>query len=345
MDSHQSTRLNKKKEINLMPNNLIKSLAKKSGKSKGDIEKGWKGGEAEAEKKGLAGDSKYAYANAAAQRAAGKKKSEANKNRKHDPKELDRIEKENDDFEVLTNPKYSTPSQSGKAFDDLAKRKASRRKEMFDPNQLERGLETQSRTMNRPTDPKVVNSAFELNKAKADQAGIDKTSPDYWAKVAGDTGKDIGLYSDQETPLSFNQRGDQQKKGAMSFQRESYVTFEQELEGLQETTPSKFTHTESPKNSGDRDEHLQGYTKVELAKEFAKNLKKKGLSRNEIIYAINNRLLIDVDSAKKIVDGEEVEQIDNDGWAPTDPVTPGYRNSISSIYQDVDEFKEDEKKN
>lgn len=387
-----------------MPNNLIKSLSKKSGKSTSDIEKGWKGGEEEAEKKGLTGDSKYAYMNAAAQHAAGKKKKEGyvhnGTNWEYKDTDfpsliseaqslLDQLSRKKvsdnqynediPDFVKAVNllrhfvsrtapyqkreakePLEKTPDLKKKVMDDpygydadeegnvtkssrlkrfgkIARDYVSPKNEDFqNPNQIQQGVEAQGRAMNKPIDHQMVNNAFELNKQKADKEGLDKNSEDYWATVASGTGKDAGLYSDQR---SLDQRG----RGAM-FQRESYITFEEELEGIRETTPDEFTHTESPKNAGDRDEHLEGYTKIELAKEFAKNLKKKGLSRNEIIHAIIARLIgIDKESARKIVDGEEVDGIDN-VWAPTDQVAPGYQNSVPTLYSDVDQYKENEKK-
>ena len=65
-----------------------------------------------------------------------------NKNRKYDPEETDRTQDENDQFEILNNTKYSTPSQSIRAFNDLGKKRAAnRKKEMFNDDQIEKGIE------------------------------------------------------------------------------------------------------------------------------------------------------------------------------------------------------------
>jgi hypothetical protein len=338
-----------------MPNNVVKAVSKQSGESTDKAEKDWEDAGPSAEKAGLKKDSDryYAYKNSVMHKKAG----------------------------------------------------LGKKNEMFNDNQMKNGIEAQGRAMNKPVDSKMVNNAFELGKTKADKMGLQKDSPDYWSYVTGEAGKNSGMYNDQqqETPLSFGQR-DNDRKGAMDFQRESYVTFEKELEriqektkcpvckgsgkqggykvaggfeskcgkcggsgylssggdgsdykvaggfvkntreGLHEITSDEFKHTKSPKNAGDRDEHLQGYSKIELAKEFAKTLKKKGLSRNEIIHAIVNRLIgIGKEDAVKIADGEDVDGIDNT-WAPRDPVAPGYQNSIPSLYQDVDQYKETKKK-
>jgi hypothetical protein len=199
---------------------------------------------------------------------------------------------------------------------------------MFDDTKMEKGIEAQGRAMNKPVDQKMVQNSFELNKGKAKQAGLNPSDPEYWSKVSGETSKDLGIFNkDNDKPLSFENK--EESNGMF----ESYIPFEEELERVE------------TKNGGDRDEHLQGMTKVEAGKKLCDYLKKLKVSRNEIIYSLVNRLILSVEVATAIVDGkkDDIGDIDND-WNPTDALSPGYNNSTPNAYSDITTLKDSSKK-
>ena len=192
---------------------------------------------------------------------------------------------------------------------------------------IQKGVQAQVKnTSKKPIDPKMVQNSFELNKGKAKQAGLDPVSPDYWAKVAGGTSQVLGIFNDDDygIKLSTSQRGD---RGNQIFQRESYISFEEELKKEESPTPI-------PKKAN----------RIEAAKELIKRMKGIKSSRNEIINSIVNRLRLSVTDAIALYDGKEELVIDGQEYEPTDPLTPPGTYEAYDDVQNSGEYELNKKK-
>jgi hypothetical protein len=185
---------------------------------------------------------------------------------------------------------------------------------MINDTAIEQGITAQAKaTNNKPVDPNMVKNAFELNKGKMDQAGLDKNSTEYWAQVAGNTSADIGMFNDENDPFnpSYSQRG---SRDTRMFKRESYIPFEEELNRVIEKESKKDKEADSriPKKMN----------RIEAAKELVKQLKKLGSSKNEIVHSLINRMRLSMADAIKVYDGKEKDIEDLYDWKPTDPLAP-----------------------
>jgi hypothetical protein len=175
---------------------------------------------------------------------------------------------------------------------------------MINDREVQSGIQAQARSMgNKPVDSNMVKNAFELNKGKLDKSGLDKTSPEYWAQVAGNTEKDLGLFSDENDPFNISQSQKGMKPKTM-FKQESYVRFEQALE-------------EAEKEEADNTP--KAMSRIDAAKDLVKKLKKFDVSKNQIINSLVNQIGLDINTALSIYNKEEVDKAE---WSATDPLTP-----------------------
>jgi len=175
----------------------------------------------------------------------------------------------------------------------------------------------------KPIDQKLAKDAFDFNKEKVQKQGLKPTDPNYWKTVTGDTMQDLEMFPDTETYKNkgFNPRGGNSEPNKIF--PENYTPFEKELE----------------KSNKKSNEELKAYTRIEQAKKVIKDLKDKKLSRNEIVYTLNQRLGISIADAISLYDGKEDLILHPDQKVdPTDPLVPSQQNDALS---DVSTFSYD----